>query len=90
MERIHLSELIADIRRSCPLPQDAERMVRFIILEMIMLAVMLGLFARPSGEPGSGTPCTDYSPPRCRPKAILSHAAGTLQPADRTGRFLFR
>lgn len=89
MERIHLSDLIADIRRSCPSPRDAERMVRFIILEMIMLAVMLGLFAQSSGEQGSGTPCTDYSLLHRRPAAILSQAAGPLQPASRTGRFLF-
>jgi len=90
MQRINLSELIADIGRACPSPYDAERMVRFIILEMIMLAVMLGLFSRPSGEPGPGMPCTGYSLPHCRPAAILSHAAGSLQPANRTGRFLFR
>jgi len=50
-----LTDIMTTIRRLAHSPHEAERLARFIVLEMILLAVILGLLNRPSKVPEDST-----------------------------------
>ncbi len=85
MPEISIAELMTAVRRIAHSPLEAERMVRFIIIEMMLLAVMLGLFTVSSDVPEVSNNGPGISAYRPQVVPVLQPATGAGLLAAPTG-----